>query len=53
MIIPIWMESGDSKPLDSSDYKRIDLTDEEIEIIKNGGTIQTQYRWLSIGKKIG
>ena len=32
-------------------YIRIDLSEFEIERIRNGGVVQTQYPWLSIGSK--
>jgi len=32
---------------------KIDLTEDEIQTIIQGGVVQTQYPWLLIGKKIG
>lgn len=33
-------------------FIRIDLSSSEIERLREGEVIQTQYPWLSIGKKI-
>lgn len=52
MVHLILKETGGIKPRDEDDFIRIDLTDDEIKRIIDGHTIQTQYPWLSIGRKL-